>query len=100
MQQMAARVKSGGLLAFAAWCFYDSDRLRERIVPWPDDITVEAHDYLLDWRRGKRALRYCHYVDEAEHEQLIQATGLQAVTTYRADGEGGHMNRYSVLRRV
>jgi tRNA (uracil-5-)-methyltransferase TRM9 len=99
MQQVAVRVQPGGHLAFAAWCFYESARLRERIVSWPDDLVVEAHDYLLDWRRGERALRYCHYVDETEHERLIQATGLNNVTTYRADGEGGQMNRYSVLRR-
>ncbi|NDJ75558.1 MAG: class I SAM-dependent methyltransferase, partial [Chloroflexi bacterium] len=63
MQILAQRVKPGGLLAIAAWRFYDFERFRDRVVPWPDDITVEAHDYLLDWRRGETALRYCHFVD-------------------------------------
>jgi SAM-dependent methyltransferase len=100
MQQLAAQVASGGYLAFAAWCFYESPRLRERIVPWGADFTVEAQDYLLDWRRGERALRYCHYVDEAEHQALLTATGLTPRLTYRADGQDGQMNRYSLLQRA
>jgi tRNA (uracil-5-)-methyltransferase TRM9 len=99
MQTLAQRVAPGGYLAFAAWCFYEYERFRARIVPWPDDLEVEPHDYLLDWRRGERALRYCHYVDEAEHADLIAVTGLTDITTYRADGRTHDVNRYSLLRR-
>ncbi len=99
MRQCAARVKLGGYFAFAAWRFYDFERFRTRIVPWPDDIDVEAHDYLLDWRRGERALRYCHFVDDDEHRDLIAATGLHEVTTYRADGRTENANQYSILKR-
>ncbi len=99
MQTLAQRVAPGGYLAFAAWCFYEYERFRARIVPWPDDLEVEPHDYLLDWRRGERALRYCHYVDETEHADLIAATGLTEITTYRADGRTNDINRYSLLRR-
>lgn len=98
MRRLADQAKPGGYLVFAAWCFYEFERYRERIIPWSDDIQVEAHDYLLDWRRGERALRYCHYVDEAEHTALIVATGLTEVLTFRADGMAGRMNRYSLLR--
>ncbi len=99
MRDLAACVAPQGLLAVAAWCFYEYPRFRERIVAWPDDITVEAHDYLLDWRRGEHAIRYCHYVDEAEHTALMQVTGLTPLETYRADGFTGDVNRYSVLRK-
>jgi tRNA (uracil-5-)-methyltransferase TRM9 len=99
IQLLAQRVASGGYLVFAAWCFFEYERFRERIVPWPDDIEVERHDYLLDWRRGERAVRYCHYVDEAEHADLITATGLTEIVTYRADGRTNDINRYSLLRR-
>ncbi len=98
MQQLADRVKPGGLLAFACWRFYEFERFRQRIVPWPADLVVEEHDYLLDWRRGATALRYCHYVDDAEHAALIQASGLRPVATYRADGASGTMNQYSILQ--
>ena len=65
--------------------------------PGRTDLQVEPHDYLLDWRRGEHALRYCHYVDDAEHAALIAATGLTEITTYRADGRTNDMNRYSAL---
>jgi SAM-dependent methyltransferase len=103
MRSAADRVAPGGVLAFACWRFYEYERFRQRIVPWPPDLTpnVEAGDYLLDWRRGELvtpALRYCHYVDDVEHDALVAATGMTEIATYRADGEGGEANRYSVLR--
>ncbi len=100
MRTLAERVAPGGVLVFACWRFYEYARFRERIVPWPDDITVEQHDYLLDWRRGETALRYCHYVADDEHAALIQATGLTEIHTYRADGATEDANRYSILRRT
>jgi tRNA (uracil-5-)-methyltransferase TRM9 len=99
IRTLAQRVTPGGYLAFAAWRFYDFARFRERIIPWPDDLDVEQGDYLLDWRRGVRALRYCHYVGDAEHSELIAATGLTEIITYRADGRTNDLNRYSLLRR-
>jgi len=100
MRQLAERVKPGGLLAFACWRFYEYERFRGRIVPWPQDIQVEPGDYLLDWRRGTPALRYCHYVDDAEHAALVEATGMREILSYRADGQSGDANRYSILRRM
>lgn len=99
LRQLAERVAPGGLLAFACWRFYEFERFRQRIVPWPDTVQVEAHDYLLDWRRGERALRYCHYVDDDEHAALVEASGLEEIATYRADGFSGTVNRYSILKR-
>ena len=99
IERLAECLAPGGILFFSAWRFYDFARFRQRIVPWPDDLSAEPGDYLLDWRRGERALRYCHHVDEAEHAALIAASGLREVTTYCADGESGQSNRYSLLRR-
>lgn len=93
-------VAPGGYLALAAWRFYEKERFRRRIVPWGGDIAVEKHDFLLDWRRGPRALRYCHYVDDEEHEELIAASGLSVVADFRADGAEGDLNRYTVLRKI
>ncbi len=98
MRLLTERVAPTGLLAFACWRFYEYDRFRERIIPWPHDLLVEPHDYLLDWRQGESALRYCHYVDDAEHAALVAATGLVEIATYRADGHTGDANRYSILQ--
>ncbi|MCY4145318.1 MAG: class I SAM-dependent methyltransferase [Chloroflexi bacterium] len=96
LRTAAACVLPGGWLAFTAWRFLDSARLQRRIVPWSAEFVVEAGDYLLDWRRGSRAIRYCHHIDDAEHDCLIAATGLPVVDDYREDGG---LNRYTILRR-
>lgn len=101
MRQLAARVAAGGLLVFASWRFYEVERFRERVVAWDDPLAeqVETHDYLLDWRRGETALRYCHYVDDAEQDTLVRATALDEIARYRADGYQNRLNCYSVLRK-
>lgn len=99
IEQLAQRVAPGGLLAIACWRFLEYERFRSRLVPWPPLMHVEAHDYLLDWRRGERAYRYCHYVDDAEEAELIHASGLSLVDRYRADGSDGRMNVYLLLQR-
>lgn len=100
MKALAERVRPGGLLAFACWRFYEYPRFRDRIIPWPDDLTVETHDYLLDWRRGVVARRYCHYVDDAEQVALVAAAGLTEIAAYRADGFTGDVNHYALLQRT
>lgn len=98
LRVLGQRVAPGGLLVFACWRFYEYERFRQRIVRWPEDLQVEKHDYLLDWRQGARALRYCHYVDDAEHAALAAASGLTEIAAYRADGQTGDANRYSILK--
>lgn len=98
VKSLAARVAPGGILGIACWRFYEYPRFRDRVVPWPDDITVEAGDMLLDWRRGEHALRYCHYVDDAEQAALVAASGLTEIASYRADGNTNDINCYSLLK--
>lgn len=100
LTRLADRLAPGGLLFFSAWCFYSFERFRRRIAPWPADLDAEPGDYLLDWRRGVHALRYCHHIDEIEHAALVRASGLHEMMTYCADGHSGESNRYSLLRRV
>ena len=99
LSSLADCVLPGGYLAIAAWRFYEEERFRRRIVAWNADDEVEKGDYLLDWRRGERALRYCHYIDDEEHAQLIAATGLSVIADFRADGASGNLNRYTLLRK-
>jgi SAM-dependent methyltransferase len=94
LRSLAACVAPGGLLVFTEWRFYEVPALRERILAWDASLHVEPGDYLLDWRRGATALRYCHDVDDAEHERLVAATGLTLVETFRADAA----NLYTILR--
>lgn len=96
--EAAARTEPGGWLVFTAWRFMEDEKLRKRILPWSGGFEVEKNDYLLDWRRGQIAERYCHYIDAAEHEALVAASGLRLAGDYRADGAGGNLNRYAVLQ--
>ncbi|MFW5691776.1 MAG: class I SAM-dependent methyltransferase [Chloroflexota bacterium] len=102
VRSLAAHVAEGGLLGFTCWRFYEFDRFRSRIVPWDDTLAdrVERHDYLLDWRRGERALRYCHYVDRHEQAELVEASGLSLTTAYDADGFSGDLNSYIVVGKA
>ena len=100
MRELAQSVAKGGVLAFAAWRFYENAPLRERLVEWEATWEREDGDYLMDWRRGERALRYCHYVDDAEHSALVHATTLAERLRYRADGRDGQLNCYSILERA
>jgi len=103
LRNLADRLDQGGVFVFTAWCFYEYERFREKIVPWPSELEHEAGDYLMDWRRGHEAnsiLRYCHYVDEAEQAALVTATGLTEAASFRADGHTDDINRYSVLYRA
>jgi SAM-dependent methyltransferase len=110
MRALAQCVKPGGLLAIACWRLYEQERFRQRIVPWDSLDTaastvklataVEPGDYLLDWKRGTHALRYCHHVDDAEHDALVEASGLREIERYRADGETGDANVYSIATRA
>lgn len=96
---LAGQLALGGVFAFACWRFYEYERFRARAVAWPDDLAsaVEAGDFLLDWREGQTAVRYCHYADDAEIDGLIEATGLRVLSRYRADGFNGSVNAYAVL---
>jgi hypothetical protein len=69
-------------------------------LPWETiDLTdedVESGDYLLDWRRQGRALRYVHLVDEAETLKLITDAGLQVENLYYADGHTDDLTLYAL----
>ena len=98
IRTLANRLAPDGMLVFTCWRFYEYPRFRERIVPIPEDLNAESGDYLLDWRRGSQALRYCHYVDDNELKRLVEASELRQILQYRADGHSGDMNVYVVLK--
>ena len=101
VRALAQAIAPGGLLTFVTWRFADFERLSQRIVPWPVDLAdkVEPNDFLLDWRRGAYALRYCHHFELAEHDKLVRATGLVEIASWCADGPDNAANRFSLLQR-
>lgn len=94
----------GGMLALSTWQFFNSPRLLRKLVPWEEvgltSDDVEPGDYLLDWRRGGRGLRYCHLVDEVELSALARSAQLAVEAMFYADGREGRLNLFALLRAV
>lgn len=87
----------GGLLAVSFWQLQDSERLMKRTVE-PSAVglagaALEPGDHLLRWG-DQDAVRYCHHTDLEEMVDLVEASGLDAVESFRADGRGDAMNVY------
>lgn len=101
LREMAGLLAPGGRVILSTWQFLDSPRLRRKIVDWSEmgiaSEALEPGDYLLDWRRGGRGLRYVHLVDEAEVERLAAASGLHVREAFRAGGREGNLSLVAVL---
>lgn len=104
MAEMAAHLAQDGVLLLSTWQFLTSGRQRKKIVDWAEVglsvHDVEENDYLLTWRKGGLGLRYVCYINEAEVLALAKATGLQLLSTFRADGREGNLNLYAVMRAL
>ena len=62
---------------------------------------VFQEDRLLDWQRAPGLWRYCHDFATPEVDALVAALGdaTAVLDRFRADGRGGGLNEYVVLRR-
>jgi 2-polyprenyl-3-methyl-5-hydroxy-6-metoxy-1,4-benzoquinol methylase len=103
LREMAELLAPRGRILLSTWQFIDSDRMRRKIVDWTEAgipaEALETGDYLLDWNRGGRGLRYCHLVDETELRQLAAESGLSLRSTFRAGGREGNLSLFAVLDR-
>jgi hypothetical protein len=104
LREVATLLEPDGCLILSTWQFLDSPRMRRKVVDWAEagiaEEALEPGDYLLDWKRGGRGLRYCHLVDEAEVERLAAESGFRVRETFRAGGREGDLSLFAVLRLV
>lgn len=102
MREMRRVLAPGGTVILSTWQFLDSERMRRKIVDWSEvgmaEGDLESGDYLLDWKRGGRGLRYCHLVDKAEVERLAAESGLRVRETFRAGGREGDLSLFAILQ--
>ncbi len=93
-----------GRFTHSEWQFLDSPRLRGRIQDWSQiGLSLQAvgeGDYLLDWRRGGRGLRYVHHFSESEMAELAQTSGFRVAETFYSDGAGGRLGLYQVWSKA
>lgn len=100
----AGKLRCEGLLVFTLWQFMTKPKWQARVVPWRerpsiDPAQLEPNDYLLDWRRGTRAVRYCHFTNARELDALLDGlAGLAVVETFLSDGKSDDLNRYVILQ--
>ena len=101
LREIAGLLKPGGCLILSTWQFLGSARMRRKIVDWAEvgivEESLEPGDYLLDWKREGRGLRYCHLVDEAEVERLAAESGFRVRQTFRAGGREGNLSLFAIL---
>ena len=104
MREVAGLLEAGGRLILSTWQFLDSPRLQRKIVDWAGvgiaEAALEPGDYLLDWKREGRGLRYCHLVDEAEVERLAAGSNFRVRRTFRAGGREGNLSLFAILDKV
>lgn len=103
LRAIRSLLKPGGRCAISVWQFLHIERLQRKIVPWPEiglsPADVDARDFLVDWERGGRGLRYVHHFDEAELVEQCERAGFTVRETFRWDGETGDMGLYGILDR-
>ncbi len=102
MRAASACLRPGGVLILSNWRFAHNQRMQRKMLPWSaaglSAHEVEAGDYLLDWKKDGRGMRYVHQLNQAEIEALAADAGLKVVEQFVADGREGDLSLYSVLR--
>ncbi len=96
LELMKSKLADDGLIIISLWQFMEFERFKRKIV---DNTQKETNDFIVDWKKGKEANRFCHFVDENEQNMLIIDSNLELVDTFRADGKEGNVNTYLVLKK-
>jgi len=101
LRDLAVLLEPAGQLIISTWQFLESKRMQRKIVDWAEagiaEEELEPGDYLLDWKREGRGLRYCHLVDKVEVQRLAAASGFHVRETFRAGGREGNLSLFAVL---
>ena len=104
IQKIHEHLKPDGKFIHSNWQFLNSQRLKARIQPWESiglkQTDVDANDYLLDWKRGGKGLRYVHYFDESELANLAKASGFEIIETFYSDGENKKLSIYQAWKKL
>ena len=84
LKRAATHLQPGGILFLSFWEF---DPAKGK--------SLGSHDYLLPWKLGVIAERYCHLYSQPEIDALIKPLKLNLLADFRADTS----NRYLVLQK-
>ncbi len=104
ISQLSQLLSKNGLLVVTAWQFAAKERFQQRTVnPHQLELNpeqLEKNDFILDWRRGETAYRYCHYLTQAEMEQILDNLNqLNLHHQFYTDGKSQNLNLYFILQK-
>ena len=89
---------TNGFFIHSNWQFLNSPRLISRIQPWDrvgiKEEDVDERDYLLDWRRGGKGLRYIHHFSEDKLNSMADETGFHVFKSFFSDGYEKQLGLY------
>lgn len=111
IKEIASKLVINGYFIFTIWNFFDSDRLKKRIVDVTtndgkltykmlgiDSKDFESGDYILDWVKFVTTYRYSHHFSDHEIEKYIQNTNLNVINKFFSDGKNNKQNRYFITQ--
>lgn len=98
LDYLKSKLKKDGVLIISLWQFMEFDRFKKKVIEYPDK-DLENNDYILDWKRGERAYRYCHFINLKEQKKLIKNSKLKLINSLRADGKEKNVNQYLILQK-
>lgn len=97
LKKLLSKLNQNGILIISFWQFLSIPRLEKKIVK--TDYPLEENDFILDWKRGKNALRYCHFCDETEQNLLVSQASAELTERFTADAKESTGNTYLVLKQ-
>ncbi|MBD3250297.1 MAG: methyltransferase domain-containing protein [Candidatus Pacebacteria bacterium] len=102
LRLLGERLSKSGLMIMTAWQFGAEKRFDDRQID-PQTIGIdpellEQDDYILDWKRGEEAVRYCHWIKPAEMQEIAQQADLEIIDQFAADGKSKELNNYYLLQ--
>ncbi len=91
-----------GRFVLSNWQFLNSPRLAARIQPWEaaglSASQVDPGDFLLDWKRDGKGLRYIHHFSAGELGGLAAQAGFEVIDSFLSDGAGGNLGLYQTWK--
>lgn len=98
LKQLKSLLSKNGLLIVNFWQFNNVIRMRKKIVKDHKFTDLEKNDFILDWKMGVEAQRYCHFADKQELTKILNELKMETVSTFVADGKEKKGNKYLILR--
>jgi tRNA (uracil-5-)-methyltransferase TRM9 len=117
LTDLSSCLRPNGLMAVSFWQFGEHHRYLRRAISWKEynrqaeeriEISeLEEGDMVLAWGEllpgdmpslGS-AVRFCHFTNATEAEELVGSLPMEVITGFSSDGEGGHQNLYFLLEK-